>query len=167
VVSARRNSSALWGNVRQWLNATYPERWTGRGELIAWPRRSPDIIPTDFLLWGHLKEHVYTVPLRTNEDLVARLQAAVTTTVANMLGHVRQNAVLTAASKTYCNYEAPMVWSFDSLRHLKESFILKSKPHKIYSTIFLNKESHYGELMREFRLVMYICVRAWGARVCM
>jgi hypothetical protein len=46
-----------------------------------------------FFLWGHLKEQVYTVPPRTIEDLVARLQAAVTTVDANMLRRVPENAV--------------------------------------------------------------------------
>jgi hypothetical protein len=30
-------------DVRQWLNATYPGRWIGRGGTIAWPPRSPDL----------------------------------------------------------------------------------------------------------------------------
>jgi hypothetical protein len=47
----------------------------------------------DILLWGHLKEHVSAVPPRTIEDLVARLQAAVTTVDENMLRCVRENAV--------------------------------------------------------------------------
>jgi hypothetical protein len=47
----------------------------------------------EFFLWGHLKEQVYAVPLRTIEDLVARLQAAVTMVDANMLRRVRENAV--------------------------------------------------------------------------
>jgi hypothetical protein len=51
----------------------------------------------DFFLWGHLKEQVYTVPSRTIENLVARLQAAVTMVDANMLRRVRENAVWPAA----------------------------------------------------------------------
>jgi hypothetical protein len=70
-------------DVRPWLNATYPGRWIGRGGPIAWPPRSPDLTPMDFSLWGQLEEQVYAVPPRTIEDLVARLQAAVTTVDAN------------------------------------------------------------------------------------
>jgi hypothetical protein len=81
-------------DVRQWLNVTYPGRWIERRRSIAWPPRSPDLTPMDFFLWGHLKEQVYAVPPRTIEDLVVRLQAAVTTVVdANMLRRVRGNAV--------------------------------------------------------------------------
>jgi hypothetical protein len=46
----------------------------------------------DFFLWGQLKKKIYEVPPRTIEDLVAKLQAAVTTVDANMLRYVRQNA---------------------------------------------------------------------------
>jgi hypothetical protein len=46
---------------------------------------------------GHLKEHVYSVPTRTVEDLVARLQAAVTRVNVNMLSCARQNAVQRAS----------------------------------------------------------------------
>jgi hypothetical protein len=35
-------------------------------------------------LWEHMKKHVYAVLPRTIEDLMARLQAAVTTIGANM-----------------------------------------------------------------------------------
>jgi hypothetical protein len=44
-------------------------------------------------LFRHLKEQVYAVPPRTIEDLVARLQAAVTTVDVNMLRRARENAV--------------------------------------------------------------------------
>jgi hypothetical protein len=37
-------------DFRQWLNATYPGRWTGRGGPIAWPHRPPDLTPMDFFL---------------------------------------------------------------------------------------------------------------------
>jgi hypothetical protein len=60
-------------DVRQWLNATYPGRWIGRGRPIAWPPRSPALTPMDFFLRGHLKEQVYAVHPRTSEDLVERL----------------------------------------------------------------------------------------------
>jgi hypothetical protein len=46
-----------------------------------------------FSLSGHLKERVYAVCPRTIEDLVARLQAAVTAVDANMLRRVRENTV--------------------------------------------------------------------------
>jgi hypothetical protein len=71
-----------------------------------------------FFVWGHLKEHVDAVPPRTIEDLVPRLQAAVTTVDANVLRRVRENAGRRAVVflvmdrghfEHFCNYEAPKV----------------------------------------------------------
>jgi hypothetical protein len=58
-----------------------------------------DLIPIDFsfFLWGHLKEHDYAVPPRTIEDLVERLQAAMTSVDANMLRRVRENVLRRSA----------------------------------------------------------------------
>jgi hypothetical protein len=47
----------------------------------------------DFLLRGNLKEHVYAVPPRTIEDLVARIQAAVATADAETSRRVREKSV--------------------------------------------------------------------------
>lgn len=38
--------------VREYLNATYPERWIGRLGPILWPPRSPDLNPLDFFTGG-------------------------------------------------------------------------------------------------------------------
>jgi hypothetical protein len=66
----------------------------------------------------HLKEHVYTFPPRTIEDLVPRLRAPVTTVDTNMLvvfkrmpcGALQPGLKWTdAASNTYYKYETPMV----------------------------------------------------------
>jgi hypothetical protein len=57
VVSARQSPSALWGNVRQWLEKTSRKvGWTSRATSIA---RSNSM---DFFLWTHVKEHIYAVP---------------------------------------------------------------------------------------------------------
>jgi hypothetical protein len=42
----------------------------------------------DFTLWGHLKDHVYAFPPWNIEDLIARLEADMTTADANMLRRV-------------------------------------------------------------------------------
>jgi hypothetical protein len=44
-------------------------------------------------LQGHLKDYVYAVPPRTTDDLVARIQGAVTKVDAEMLRRVRENTV--------------------------------------------------------------------------
>jgi hypothetical protein len=46
---------------------------------------------------GYLKEHVYTVPTKTIEDFVARLQVSLTKFDTNMLRSVRENVVRRSA----------------------------------------------------------------------
>jgi hypothetical protein len=46
-------------HVRKYLNESFPNRWFGRGELVAWPPRSPDLAPLDYYLWVHMKTLVY------------------------------------------------------------------------------------------------------------
>ena len=41
--------------VRELLNARYPDRWIGRGGPITWPARSPDLNVLDFFVWGYIK----------------------------------------------------------------------------------------------------------------
>ncbi|XP_071580324.1 uncharacterized protein [Temnothorax nylanderi] len=41
--------------VREFLNAHYPDRWVGRGGPIIWPPRSPDLNVLDYFVWGHIK----------------------------------------------------------------------------------------------------------------
>lgn len=45
-------------NVRTWLDKRFPGRWMGRCGPIEWPAWSPDLSPTDFFLWGVLKDKV-------------------------------------------------------------------------------------------------------------
>jgi len=59
--------------VTQHLNNTYPNQWIGRGSLIHWPARSPDLTHFDFCLWGWLKGEVYRTKVDTCADLVARI----------------------------------------------------------------------------------------------
>ncbi|GFX76773.1 hypothetical protein TNCV_1952141 [Trichonephila clavipes] len=43
-----------------------------------WPSRSVGSIPClDYLLWGYVKSLVYDIPVNSDEDLVARIAAAV------------------------------------------------------------------------------------------
>ena len=41
--------------VRNILNARFPDRWMGRGGPIIWPARSPDLNVLDYFLWGYIK----------------------------------------------------------------------------------------------------------------
>ncbi|GBN90122.1 hypothetical protein AVEN_10908-1 [Araneus ventricosus] len=58
-----------YGNiVREFLDITFPQRWIGRGAVMAWPPRSLYITPLDFYLWGYVKQHVYSEALRKGVD---------------------------------------------------------------------------------------------------
>lgn len=69
-------------SVRNFLNETYPQRWIGRGSIVQWPPRSPDLNPVDFFLWGYMKERIYATEVETIGELRNRVN-----TVAE---HLRQ-----------------------------------------------------------------------------
>jgi len=39
----------------------------------AWPPRWPDLKPMDFFLWGRNKALIYTSPVDSEEDIIARI----------------------------------------------------------------------------------------------
>jgi hypothetical protein len=41
--------------VHFWLNDKFDNRWIGRGGAISWAPGSPDMVPLEFFLWGHIK----------------------------------------------------------------------------------------------------------------
>jgi hypothetical protein len=130
--------------------------------------RGPNLTPTDVFVWRQLKGHVYTVPSRIIEYLVARLQAAVTRTDVNLLRCIRENVICRTAVSLQMdggrldhlsNYESPMVYSFDSLHHLTVTCILTPERHRTMpyniSNLF-NMESRYGAPMGEFNFTQYM-----------
>ena len=75
-----------WGfEVRQFLNDTFPERWTGRDGPIPWPPRSPDIATLDFFLWGYVKDIVYRTKVRDISGLQQQIIEALDTVTVDML----------------------------------------------------------------------------------
>ncbi|KDR21301.1 hypothetical protein L798_04275, partial [Zootermopsis nevadensis] len=56
--------------VMQYLNETFPNRWTGRGNTINWPPRSPDLTPLDFCFSGWMKSEVYGRKTDTRDELL-------------------------------------------------------------------------------------------------
>lgn len=56
-------------SVRYFLHETFPERWIGRCEPIEWPARSPDLTPTDYFLWGVIKDRVHATKPKDLEEL--------------------------------------------------------------------------------------------------
>lgn len=56
--------------------------------------RSPDLTPLDFFLWGFIKDKVYEVEVENEQDLIARLHAAVAEITPQMLQRVRENVLV-------------------------------------------------------------------------
>jgi len=75
-----------WGSdFRRFLVATFPNRWIGRDGPTAWPPRSPDITPLDFLLWRYVKDKVLSTPVPDITNLKAIITDAFTTITEDML----------------------------------------------------------------------------------
>jgi len=57
----------------QHLNETFPNRWVGRGSIINWPPRSPDLTPLDYCLWGLMKSEVCRKKVDTRDELLVNM----------------------------------------------------------------------------------------------
>jgi len=67
------------------LDATFPNRWIGRDCPTLWPPRSPDITPLDFILWGYVKDKVFSTPVPDITNLKARITDAFAAMTEDML----------------------------------------------------------------------------------
>ena len=54
----------------------FPRNAAGQDRNITWPPRSPDLIPLDFYLWGHIKSLVYVKNYENLTDLKNSISAA-------------------------------------------------------------------------------------------
>jgi hypothetical protein len=66
------------------------------GRLIPkrlWPPRSPDLSPTDFFLWAHLKDTVYSNHPHTLQELQANTQRTVDRISTGTLQNVFANMI--------------------------------------------------------------------------
>ena len=63
-------------DVRNHLNAVFPDRWIWRGGPIPWRARWSDLNPLHYFLWGYLKSLVFEIPVETDIELVVRIVAA-------------------------------------------------------------------------------------------
>ncbi|GBO24292.1 hypothetical protein AVEN_250647-1 [Araneus ventricosus] len=71
--------------VRKVLDEKFPRSWIGRGGPIPWPPRSPDIKPSEFFLWGYVKNIIYQSPIRDTGELKSRITATIQTVDSTML----------------------------------------------------------------------------------
>ena len=62
--------------VLDWLNIHIPRIWIDRAGPVAWPSRSPDLIPLNFFVWDILKQKVYAVPVNDLQSLKQRIVQA-------------------------------------------------------------------------------------------
>jgi hypothetical protein len=74
--------------VHEFLDATFPQRWIGRGGWLPWPPRSQDLTPLEFYFWGYVKQCVYSVRINHIEHLKARITEAVHSVTPDLLRHV-------------------------------------------------------------------------------
>jgi len=56
--------------VQEHPTTTYNDHWIGQGGPMAWPPRSPDLIPMDFFLWGHTRALISTSPVDSEAILL-------------------------------------------------------------------------------------------------
>ncbi|GBM37372.1 hypothetical protein AVEN_48145-1 [Araneus ventricosus] len=78
-----------YGNiVREFLDTTFSQQWIGRGAVMAWPPRSPDITPLDFSLWGYVKQHVYIERISDINHLKQRITVIIHSVTPDVLTRV-------------------------------------------------------------------------------
>ncbi|GBM42058.1 hypothetical protein AVEN_30410-1 [Araneus ventricosus] len=78
-----------YGNiVREFLDTTLPQRWIGRGAVMAWPPRSADITPLDFYLRGYVKHHVYSERINDINHLKQRITDVIHSVTPDVLTRV-------------------------------------------------------------------------------
>lgn len=79
--------------VREVLNARFPDRWMGRGGPIAWPARSPDLNILDFFVWGHIKNLIEHQRNGTENEVREAIVAAFDTITPDMAHRATRNIV--------------------------------------------------------------------------
>ncbi|GBM06678.1 hypothetical protein AVEN_190892-1 [Araneus ventricosus] len=96
-----------YGNIaREFLDTTFPQRWIGRGAVMAWAQRSPDITPLDFNLWGYEKQHVYSERINDINHLKQRITNVIHSVTPDVLNRVWEELdyrldVCSAANEAY------------------------------------------------------------------
>jgi hypothetical protein len=72
-------------DVTTFLDETLPGRCVGRGGPTAWPPRSPDLTPLDFIAWGFIEDVVYGSKVRVLADVRQRIIEAAELVTPHML----------------------------------------------------------------------------------
>jgi len=86
IIFQQDGASPHWvSDIRRFLNAKFPNRWTGRDGPTSWPPRSPDITPLEFFLWGYVTDKVFSKPVPDITNLKARITDASVTITEDIL----------------------------------------------------------------------------------
>jgi hypothetical protein len=59
--------------VTAFLNKKFTDRSIGKGGVIAWLARSPNLSSLDYFPWGHMKSLVYAVNTNSTAELLNRI----------------------------------------------------------------------------------------------
>lgn len=76
------------------LQEAFSHKLISRFGDIPWPPRSPDLTPMDFILWGNLKERVYSNNLQTVADLKEKIRREIGAIEPSLLQRVARNTRL-------------------------------------------------------------------------
>uniref|UniRef100_A0AAF5DNJ5 Tc1-like transposase DDE domain-containing protein n=1 Tax=Strongyloides stercoralis TaxID=6248 RepID=A0AAF5DNJ5_STRER len=100
----RRNSNLLFQQygapahfatrIKNILNNYLDRRWIGKGShLIEWPAQSPDLTVSDYFLWRHLKEKVYSHNVTNLSELKKVIVEEITKIPLEMIRRAIDNIV--------------------------------------------------------------------------
>jgi hypothetical protein len=85
IISQQDVAPPHWGSdVRQFLGATFLNRWIGKDGLTPWPPKSPDITSLHFFLWGYVKDKLFSTPVPDITSLKERITDAFATITEDM-----------------------------------------------------------------------------------
>ncbi|RLU25697.1 hypothetical protein DMN91_001854 [Ooceraea biroi] len=77
--------------VRNLLDARFPDRWMGRGGPIIWPVRSPDLNVLDYFVWGYIKPAIEDRRDGTEQEVREAIVAAFDTITPDMAHRATRN----------------------------------------------------------------------------
>uniref|UniRef100_A0A0N5C0I2 DDE_3 domain-containing protein n=1 Tax=Strongyloides papillosus TaxID=174720 RepID=A0A0N5C0I2_STREA len=75
------------------LKTIFDNRLISMNSIFKWPGYSPDLLATDFFLWGYLKERVFESNPKTLEDLKSNIENAIDGIEKSTLKKVFQNVI--------------------------------------------------------------------------
>jgi len=81
------------GNVRQFLDKNFSNRWIGRGSPIRWAPRSLDLTLLNFCLWGHVKNAICKALIKDLTELKIKINNEIKSISKETLHNVFSNIV--------------------------------------------------------------------------